>query len=43
MGTILMKILRLENYLYYNDSLLEYDSVNKTQNDSNEATDDQSS
>ena len=32
--------IRLENYLYYNDSLLEYDSVNKTQNDI-EATDDQ--
>ena len=31
---------RLENYLYYNDSLLEYDSVNKSQNDI-EATDDQ--
>ena len=24
---------RLENYLYYNDSFLEYDSVNKSQND----------
>ncbi|MDC0562981.1 TonB-dependent receptor [Candidatus Pelagibacter ubique] len=32
--------VRLENYLYYNDSLLEYDSVNKTQNDI-EASDDQ--
>ena len=32
--------LRLENYLYYNDSLLEYDSVSKSQNDI-EATDDQ--
>ncbi len=31
---------RLENYFYYNDSLLEYDSVNVTQNDI-EATDDQ--
>ena len=31
---------RLENYLYYNDSLLEYDSVNATQDDI-EATDDQ--
>ena len=31
---------RLENYLYYNDSLLEYDSVDKSQNDI-EATDDQ--
>ena len=31
---------RLENYLYYNDSLLEYDSVNRSQNDI-EATDDQ--
>ena len=34
------KNIRLENYLYYNDSLLKYDSVNKTQNDI-EATDDQ--
>lgn len=32
--------VRIENYLYYNDSLLEYDSVNKTQNDI-EASDDQ--
>jgi vitamin B12 transporter len=32
--------LRVENYLYYNDSLLEYDSVSKSQNDI-EATDDQ--
>ncbi len=31
---------RLENYLYYNDSLLEYDSVNNSQNDL-EASDDQ--
>ncbi len=31
---------RFENYLYYNDSLLEYDSVSKSQNDI-EATDDQ--
>ena len=31
---------RVENYLYYNDSLLEYDSVNKTQDDI-EASDDQ--
>ena len=31
---------KLENYLYYNDSLLEYDSVNISQNDI-EATDDQ--
>jgi vitamin B12 transporter len=31
---------RVENYFYYNDSLLEYDSVNKTQNDI-EASDDQ--
>ena len=30
----------MENYLYYNDSLLEYDSVNRSQNDI-EATDDQ--
>lgn len=32
--------VRFENYLYYNDSLLEYDSVSKSQNDI-EATDDQ--
>lgn len=32
--------VRIENYLYYNDALLEYDSVNKTQNDI-EASDDQ--
>jgi vitamin B12 transporter len=32
--------VRFENYLYYNDSLLEYDSVNKSQNDI-ETTDDQ--
>ena len=32
--------VRIENYLYYNDSLLEYDSVNKSQNDI-EASDDQ--
>jgi vitamin B12 transporter len=31
---------RLENYLYYNDSLVEYDSVKKTSNDI-EASDDQ--
>ena len=31
---------RVENYLYYNDSLLEYDSVSASQNDL-EATDDQ--
>ena len=34
------KKFRVENYFYYNDSLLEYDSVNKTQNDI-EASDDQ--
>ena len=32
--------LRLENYLYYNDSFLEYDAVNKSQTDLN-VTDDQ--
>ena len=32
--------VRIENYLYYNDSFFEYDSVNKSQNDI-EATDDQ--
>ena len=35
------KQFRLENYLYYNDSFLEYDAVNKSQTDSNDATDDQ--
>lgn len=34
--------LRIENYFYYNDSLLEYDSVDNTQNDI-EASDDQQS
>ncbi len=33
--------LRLENYLYYNDSFLEYDAVNKSQTDLNDSTDDQ--
>jgi len=33
--------LRVENYLYYNDSFLEYDAVNKSQTDLNDATDDQ--
>ena len=33
--------LRLENYLYYNDSFLEYDAVNKSQTDLNDVTDDQ--
>ncbi len=33
--------LRLENYLYYNDSFLEYDAVNKSYTDLNDATDDQ--
>ena len=33
--------LRVENYLYYNDSLLKYDAVNKSQTDLNDATDDQ--
>ena len=32
---------RLENYLYYNDSFLEYDSVNQSRTDLNDATDDQ--
>jgi vitamin B12 transporter len=32
--------VRIENYLYYSDSLLEYDYVNKSQNDI-EASDDQ--
>ena len=39
-GYTLNDNLRLENYFYYNDSLLEYDSVNRSQNDI-EATDDQ--
>ena len=33
--------LKLENYLYYNDSFLEYDAVSKSQTDDNDATDDQ--
>jgi vitamin B12 transporter len=32
---------RLENYLYYNDSFLEYDAVNKSYTDNNDVTDDQ--
>ena len=32
---------RLENYLYHNDSFLEYDSVNKSRTDANDASDDQ--
>ena len=32
---------RLENFLYYNDSFLEYDAVNKSQTDLNDTTDDQ--
>ena len=32
---------RLENYLYYNDSFLEYDPVNQSRTDLNDATDDQ--
>jgi vitamin B12 transporter len=39
-GYTFNKNFRVENYLYYNDSLLEYDSVNKSQNDL-EATNDQ--
>ena len=35
------KNLRLENYLYYNDTFLEYDAVNKSQTDLNDVTDDQ--
>ena len=35
--------LRFENYLYYNDSFLEYDAVNKSQTDLNDVTDDQQS
>ena len=31
---------RIENYLYYNDSL-EYDAVNKSYTDLNDVTDDQ--
>ncbi len=33
--------LKFENYLYYNNSFLEYDAVNKSQTDLNDATDDQ--
>ena len=32
---------RVENYLYHNDSFLEYDAVNKSRTDSNDVTDDQ--
>ena len=32
---------RVENYLYYNDSFLEYDAVNKSYTDNNDVTDDQ--
>ncbi len=32
---------RIENYLYYNDSFLEYDAVNKSYTDLNDVTDDQ--
>jgi len=39
-GYDLSKNFRVENYLYYNDSLLEYDSVSKSQNDI-EVSDDQ--
>jgi vitamin B12 transporter len=39
-GYNLNENFRLENYLFYSDSLLEYDSVNKSQNDI-ETTDDQ--
>ena len=34
--------LRVESYLYHNDSFLEYDAVNNTRTDSNDVTDDQS-
>ena len=40
-GYKLSDSLKLENYLYYNDSFLEYDAVNKSQTDDNDATDDQ--
>ena len=41
-GYNLSENLRVESYLYHNDSFLEYDSVNKTRTDSNDVTDDQS-
>jgi vitamin B12 transporter len=41
-GYDLSENLRVESYLYHNDSFLEYDSVNKTRTDSNDVTDDQS-
>jgi vitamin B12 transporter len=34
--------LRVESYLYHNDSFLEYDAVKNTRTDSNDVTDDQS-
>ena len=34
--------LRVESYLYHNDSFLEYDAVNNSRTDSNDVTDDQS-
>jgi len=40
-GYNLNENFRLENYLYYNDSLLEYDSVSKTQNDIENSDDQQ--
>ena len=41
-GYNLRENLRVESYLYHNDSFLEYDSVNKTRTDSNDVSDDQS-
>ncbi len=40
-GYNLSENFRVENYLYYNDSLLEYDSVTAVTQDDIEATDDQ--
>jgi outer membrane cobalamin receptor len=40
-GYDLSENFRIENYLYHNDSFLEYDAVNKSRTDSNDATDDQ--
>ena len=41
-GYNLRENLRVESYLYHNDSFLEYDHVKKGRTDSNDVTDDQS-
>jgi vitamin B12 transporter len=40
-GYDLNENFRVENYLYHNDSFLEYDAVNKSYTDSNDVSDDQ--